>query len=63
MWKLGEGSVGYVIVTRDHNELILESMSPVDGSPDTMTSYRTELSGILSVLVAIKTILEYSHGS
>ena len=51
--KDGEGSAGYVIVNRT-NDTKMEASLPVHGAPEVMTSYRTELHGIMAMSLAIQ---------
>lgn len=54
--KSGEGSAGYVIGDAEDDEQVVEGSLPVDGAPEDMNSYRTELAGILAILLVIKTL-------
>lgn len=58
--KDGEGSAGYVLHTMGTDEKSLEASLPVDGSPETMSSYQTELAGILAMHLATKIITNRS---
>ena len=58
--KEGEGSAGYVLHTMGTDEKSLEASLPVNGSPETMSSYRTELAGILAMHLATRVIIKCS---
>ena len=60
--KNGEGSAGYIILNKT-NDTRIESSLPVDGSPETMTSYRTELYGILVMSLSLKVLIATSPGA
>ena len=58
--KLGEGSAGYVIGDKGDEGDIIEGSLPVDGAAEDMNSYRTELAGILAIMLVLKTLQELS---
>ena len=59
----GEGRAGYVLMEKTEDGRRLEGTLPVDGAPEKMHSYRTELAGILAILLAIRAVLSESTNS
>ena len=59
--KNGEGSAGYVIHATGQDERTIEASLPVDGSAETMNSYRAELQGLLAMQLTTKTLASHSH--
>ena len=55
--KDGRGGAA-VIIHSNKTKGILQSVVPVDGHPSQITSYRTELMGILTALILTTTILQ-----
>ena len=54
------GGHGWIISTKD-KQVIIEGAGPADGNPSSMSSYRTELGGLVAVLYIIFRICTHYH--
>jgi hypothetical protein len=54
----GKGSLGWIVSTTDQ-KILAKGAGPVDGHPSLMSSYRSELDGLITILYTLYRICKY----